>query len=115
MGRILVVAVNTDETVRALKGEGRPRFNLHDRLTVLSALRCVDFLIPFPEPDPGPLIRDLSPIVYVKGPDYAGKLESAPEADALREVGCRVAIVGQRSGPGALEPKESSRDLLRYL
>ena len=71
-GDLLVVGINNDESVRRLKGEKRPIFPLAERMEVLAALECVDYVIPFSEDTPRQLIRALRRIdVLVKGGDYA--------------------------------------------
>jgi D-beta-D-heptose 7-phosphate kinase/D-beta-D-heptose 1-phosphate adenosyltransferase len=70
LGDRLVVGVNTDDSVRRLKGDGRPVNDLASRLTVLSEFRSVDFLVPFDEDTPRELIEALAPDVLVKGGDY---------------------------------------------
>lgn len=70
LGDILVVGVNTDESVKRLKGEDRPINSLEDRLTLLSALEDVDYVVPFREDTPLELIKKVSPDVLVKGGDY---------------------------------------------
>ena len=92
LGGKLVVAVNADETVRALKGEGRPLMPDHERAEILAALADVDAVVIFPEPDVRALIREIRPDVQAKGTDYTA--ESVPEADVVREGGGRVEIVG---------------------
>ena len=92
LGGKLVVAVNADETVRALKGEGRPLMPDHERAEILAALADVDAVVIFPEPDVRALIREIRPDVQAKGTDYT--TDSVPEADAVREGGGRVEIVG---------------------
>ncbi|UCG38380.1 MAG: D-glycero-beta-D-manno-heptose 1-phosphate adenylyltransferase [bacterium] len=70
LGDLLVVGLNTDESVRALKGVHRPILNLAERTEVLLALRCVDAVVPFAEPTPLELIREVRPHVLVKGGDW---------------------------------------------
>ena len=71
MGDLLVVGVNTDESVRTLsKGNGRPIVPQDQRAEVLAALACVDYVVLFDEPDPGQLIADLQPDILVKGGDW---------------------------------------------
>jgi rfaE bifunctional protein nucleotidyltransferase chain/domain len=103
---LLVVAINDDESVRTLKGEGRPILKAEDRAELVSALACVDFVIVFPEPTVGPLLEILRPDVHCKGTDYT--LDSVPERDVVRAYGGRIAIVG--------DPKDhSTRDLLARI
>jgi len=70
-GEVLVVGLNSDESVRRLKGEGRPLVPQEDRAVILTALRCVDYVIFFNEDTPANLIAALQPEVLVKGADYA--------------------------------------------
>lgn len=74
LGDVLVVAVNADETVRRLKGPGRPVNPSHDRADVIAALECVDYVAVFAEPTPVELIAALQPDVYVKGGDYTAEM-----------------------------------------
>jgi rfaE bifunctional protein nucleotidyltransferase chain/domain len=102
----LVVAVNDDESVRALKGEGRPIMPGNDRAELVAAIRGVDYVVLFSGPTVGPLIEALRPDVHCKGTDYTA--DSVPERDIVRAYGGRTAIVG--------DPKDhSTRDLLRRL
>ncbi len=94
----LVVAVNDDESVRALKGEGRPLMPAEERAEILAALADVDAVTIFPEPDVRDLVRVLRPDIHAKGTDYTAG--SVPERDTVVECGGRVAIVG--------DPKEHS-------
>ncbi|HVJ92069.1 MAG TPA: SIS domain-containing protein [Labilithrix sp.] len=90
-GDILVVGVNTDETVRAAKGEDRPVFPLAERLDMLAALEVVDFVHAFPEPTPVEAISALQPDVHCKGADYASK--PIPERAVVEAYGGRVILV----------------------
>ena len=102
----LIVAINDDESVRRLKGEGRPILAAEHRAELVAALRCVDFVIVFPEPTVGPLLEALKPDVHCKGTDYS--VETVPERDVVRAYGGRIAIVG--------DPKDhSTRDLLSRI
>ncbi|HDM90541.1 MAG: D-glycero-beta-D-manno-heptose 1-phosphate adenylyltransferase [Candidatus Hydrothermae bacterium] len=69
-GDVLVVGINSDESVRRLKGKGRPLSTLRDRMYVLASLEPVDFVVPFEEDTPYELIRDVLPDILVKGRDY---------------------------------------------
>lgn len=69
-GDILIVGVNTDSSVREIKGENKPIIPLEGRMTVLAALEAVDYVVPFAEPDPFELISYLRPHVLVKGGDW---------------------------------------------
>lgn len=88
----VIVALNSDSSARALKGEGRPRIPERERAEVLAALSDVDAVVIFSEPDVRNLIRELRPHVHAKGTDY--KPETVPERDVVRECGGEVIIVG---------------------
>ena len=92
LGGKLVVAINSDESVRALKGEGRPIMPAEERSEIVAALADVDAVVIFPELDVRAVIRELRPDIQAKGTDYTA--ESVPERDAVAEYGGRVAIVG---------------------
>jgi rfaE bifunctional protein nucleotidyltransferase chain/domain len=94
LGGRLVVAINSDESVRALKGEGRPVMPAEERAEIVAALADVDAVVIFPELDVRALIREIRPDVQAKGTDYT--VDSVPERDAVAEYGGRVAIVGDR-------------------
>ncbi|MFC5288476.1 PfkB family carbohydrate kinase [Actinokineospora guangxiensis] len=96
LGDVLVVAVNDDESVRALKGEDRPVIDLAGRLRLLSALSCVDHVVAFGGPSPAPLIRAMRPDVFVKGGDYTAR--TLPEAPLLAELGVEVRLLGHLPG-----------------
>jgi D-glycero-beta-D-manno-heptose 1-phosphate adenylyltransferase len=88
----LIVAVNSDASVRALKGEGRPLMPAEERAEILAALADVDAVVIFPEPDVCAIIRELRPDVHAKGTDYT--VETVPERDEVLACGGRVEIVG---------------------
>jgi rfaE bifunctional protein nucleotidyltransferase chain/domain len=92
LGGKLVVAVNSDSSVRTLKGEGRPRVPEYERAEILAALADVDAVVVFDSPDVRDLIRLIRPDVHAKGTDYTA--ESVPEGDVVIACGGRVAIVG---------------------
>ncbi len=92
LGDLLVVGINSDEQVRALKGEGRPFMPERERAELVSALRAVDLVTIFSEPNAEALLRALRPDVHAKGTDYTE--ETVPERDVIRSLGGRVAIVG---------------------
>ncbi|NUO80211.1 D-glycero-beta-D-manno-heptose 1-phosphate adenylyltransferase [candidate division KSB1 bacterium] len=69
-GDLLIVGLNSDDSVRRLKGEGRPVVPQEDRATILAALRCVDYVVYFEEDTPARLIAEIQPDVLVKGADY---------------------------------------------
>lgn len=92
LGGRLVVAVNSDESVRALKGEGRPITPAEERAEIVAALADVDAVVIFPELDVRAIIREIRPDIQAKGTDYTP--DSVPERDAVTEYGGRVEIVG---------------------
>ena len=101
----LIVAVN-DDAMAARKGPGRPIIGASDRAEIVAALRGVDYVVIFPEPDVAPLLTLLEPDVHCKGTDYTP--ESVPERETVLGYGGRVAIVG--------DPKDhSTRALLSRL
>ena len=104
LGGVLVVAVNSDDSVRALKGEGRPVMPEHERAEIVAALGCVDAVVIFPELDVRAIIREIRPDIQAKGTDYT--VDNVPERDTVAEYGGRVAIVG--------DPKDhSTTEILR--
>ena len=105
-GDVLVVAINTDESVRRNKGEGRPFVPQDERAEVLAALRCVDYVTAFGETTADELIRALRPNVHAKGTEW--RADNVPELATVREVGGRVVICG--------DPKtHSSSEIARRL
>jgi len=92
LGGKLVVAVNSDESVRALKGNGRPAMPAEERAEIVAALADVDAVVIFSELDVRALIHEIRPDIQAKGTDYT--TDSVPERDAVAEYGGRVAIVG---------------------
>jgi len=101
LGGRLVVAVNSDESVKSLKGEGRPIMPAEERAEILAALADVDAVVIFGEKDVRALIRELRPDIQAKGTDYAA--ESVPERDVVMECGGRVEIVGDPKDHSATE------------
>jgi rfaE bifunctional protein nucleotidyltransferase chain/domain len=101
LGGRLVVAVNSDESVRSLKGEGRPLIPAEERSEILAALADVDAVVIFPEVDVRAIIREIHPDVQAKGTDYTA--EGVPEGNTVREYGGRVAIVGDPKDHSASE------------
>jgi len=92
LGGKLVVAINSDDSVRTLKGVGRPLMPEWERAEILAALEGVDAIVVFAEADVRALVREIRPNVHAKGTDYT--VESVPEAEVVREYGGRVEIVG---------------------
>jgi rfaE bifunctional protein nucleotidyltransferase chain/domain len=106
LGGMLIVAVNSDDSVRALKGDGRPHMPENERAEILAALADVDAVVVFSEPDVRALIREVHPDIQAKGTDYTA--ENVPERDVVAEFGGRVQIVG--------DPKDhSATEILRQM
>ncbi len=91
LGDILIIGVNSDVSVRGLKGSTRPINPLLDRIQVLAGLGCVDYLIPFDEATPINLIQKIRPDIYVKGGDYTK--ETLPEASVVEQLGGVIEIL----------------------
>lgn len=91
LGDILVIGLNSDSSVKKIKGGGRPIMAQGDRATVLSALACVDYVVIFGEDVPLNLVSAIKPDVYVKGGDYTEA--DIPEAKVVRKYGGEVTIV----------------------
>ena len=92
-GDRLIVAVNDDASVAALKGPGRPIVPAGERAELLAALAPVDYVVIFSGGSPAPLLAELKPDVHCKGPDY-GRPEGVPEFEVVRSYGGRTALVG---------------------
>lgn len=95
-GDVLIVGLNSDESVRRLKGASRPINNQDDRAEVLLGLKAVDHVIFFGEATAENLIGEVKPAVYVKGGDYT--LETLPEAKIVQKYGGRVEFVNLVAG-----------------
>jgi D-glycero-beta-D-manno-heptose 1-phosphate adenylyltransferase len=105
-GDILIVAVNSDASLRSLKGPGRPVLDENARARLVAALRAVDYVVIFSEPTVASLLRDLLPDIHAKGTDYS--TDTVPERAIAKDLGIQVAIVG--------DPKNhSTRALLSSL
>jgi rfaE bifunctional protein nucleotidyltransferase chain/domain len=103
---LLVVAINDDDSVRRLKGTGRPIMDADARAELVAALRAVDYVVLFSGPTVGPLLETLHPDVHCKGTDYT--VDSVPERAIVEGYGGRTAIVG--------DPKDhSTRELLSRM
>jgi len=103
-GDVLVVGLNDDESVRRLKGAGRPIMPASERAELVAALHPVDLVVVFKGDSPGPLLAELQPHVHCKGPDY-GSPEGVPEYEIVRGYGGATTLVG--------DPKDhSTTDLI---
>jgi len=105
-GDILIVGVNGDSGVKRLKGQGRPVLNEHARALLVAALRVVDYVVIFPEPNVETLLAELRPHVHAKGTDYT--VGTVPEKTTADRLGIRVAIVGDAKN-------HSTRELLQTV
>ena len=92
LGDCLIVAINSDDQVKKLKGENRPFTPENERAEIISCLKFVDYVTIFPEPTVEELIRSIKPDFHAKGTDYT--TETVPEREFVREYGGQVAIVG---------------------
>jgi rfaE bifunctional protein nucleotidyltransferase chain/domain len=92
LGGRLVVAINSDESLRALKGKRRPIMSAAERAEIVAALADVDAVVIFPELDVRAIIREIRPDIQAKGTDYTP--DSVPEREVVAEYGGRVEIVG---------------------
>ena len=101
LGGKLIVAINADNSVRRLKGEGRPLMPANERAEILAALADVDAVVIFPERDVSSLIREIRPDIHAKGTDYT--VETVPERETVIACGGRVAIVGDPKDHSATE------------
>ena len=105
-GDVLIVGINSDESVARLKGPGRPILDERARAQLVAALRPVDYVVVFCEPGVEALLEELRPHVHAKGTDYT--VETVPERRTATRLGIRVAIVG--------DPKDhSTRELLERV
>ncbi len=102
----LLVAVNSDESARRLKGPARPIVPAKERAQLVAAFACVDFVTVFDETTVEPLLRAIRPHVHCKGTDYTA--DNVPEADVASELGIRIAIVGDRK-------THATRDIIRQI
>ena len=86
-----IVLLNSDKSVKSIKGPSRPINNENDRAEILSALRCVDYVVLFDEDSPKNLLDEMKPDVYTKGADY--NMETLPEADIMIKNKTRVEFI----------------------
>ncbi len=106
LGDLLVVGINSDESVRALKGAGRPLQSQDERAEMIASFDCVDYVVLFDGVTVEGLLLALQPDIHAKGTDYTR--DSIPERETVRSYGGQVAIVG--------DPKEhSTRDLISVI
>ncbi|MGA8655740.1 MAG: adenylyltransferase/cytidyltransferase family protein [Chthoniobacterales bacterium] len=108
LGDRLVVGLNSDESVRALKGANRPFNPESDRAEVLAALESVDYIVIFPEPRATKLLQEIRPHIYAKGGDYTPESLEQEEVRALRAIGTRIEIL-------PLVPGKSTTNLIHLI
>ncbi len=103
LGDVLVVAVNSDASMRKIKDPGRPILPEDERVALVSALRCVDYVVVFDEPDVLHVLEVLQPSIHAKGTDYTE--QTVPERAKVLEYGGAVRIAGD-------EKNHSTRDII---
>lgn len=106
LGDLLVVAVNSDSSVRQLKGENRPLVPAAERAEMLAGLECVDYVVIFPELTPIDLLSELKPNIHVKGGDY--QLEQLVERDVVEANGGKIVV-------GLNVPGKSTTNLIQVI
>ncbi len=107
LGDILIVGVNTDESIKRLKGSERPINCLFDRMYILDNLKCVDFVVPFWEDDPRELIKIIKPHYHVKGSDYKNK--PLIEREIVEKEGGKVVFIDLVEGKSTTKIIEKIR------
>lgn len=100
-GDVLIVGVNSDESIRAYKGPGRPLQPLAERMEIVAAFACVTLVTPFNEPTCDAMLELICPDVHAKGPDYTP--ENLPEYPTLQRLGIRLAAVGDPKNHSSTE------------
>jgi rfaE bifunctional protein nucleotidyltransferase chain/domain len=111
LGDHLMIGLNTDASVRALKGEGRPLFPAEERAEVLAALEAVDWIVLVPDLTMDRVLDRVRPHLYAKGTDYT--LETIPERDTVRAYGGKLAIVGDPKTRSSRQFRLQRRDVPR--
>jgi len=106
LGELLIIGLNSDASVRSIKGPKRPLVNQEDRAAVLAALECVDYVVLFDEDTPAKLIEAIRPDILVKGADY--KIEQIAGADAVLKNGGKVVTI-------ELTPGRSTSELIKKI
>src|SRR5450432_2248095 len=108
LGDALAVAINGDDSVRVLKGAGRPLNAERDRAEIVAALECVDYAVLFPEERVTRLIEEVRPSIYVKGGDYTPASLDPEERAALERIGAEIRIL-------PFEPGHSTSGLIERM
>lgn len=106
-GDVLIVALNSDKSVKSIKGESRPINNELDRAEVLSGLKSVDYVVLFDEDSPIDLLLQIKPDVHTKGADYT--IESLPEAKGIMDAGGRIEFISFVEGKSTTSIIEKMR------
>ncbi len=107
LGDILIVGVNSDESIKRLKGSERPINCLEDRMYILDNLKCVDFVVPFWEDDPRELIKIIKPHYHVKGSDYKNK--TLIERELVENFGGKIVFIDLVEGKSTTKIIEKIR------
>ena len=105
-GDVLVVAINSDKSMRAIKDSGRPILGQDERVELVSALRCVDYVVLFDEPNVSRVLDVLRPAIHAKGTDYTE--QTVPERDQVLSYGGEVRITGDSK-------EHSTRDVIERI
>ena len=106
LGDVLVVAINSDKSMRLIKDPGRPIMAEDERVALVSALRCVDYVVLFDEPDVSRVLDVLRPAIHAKGTDYTE--QTVPERNQVLAYGGAVRITG--------DPKDhSTKDIIQRI
>jgi rfaE bifunctional protein nucleotidyltransferase chain/domain len=106
LGDVLVVAINSDKSMRSIKDSGRPILGQDERVELVSALRCVDYVVLFDEPDVSRVLDVLRPAIHAKGTDYTE--QTVPERDQVLSYGGEVRITGDSK-------EHSTRDIIERI
>jgi D-glycero-beta-D-manno-heptose 1-phosphate adenylyltransferase len=106
LGDVLVVAINSDKSMRSIKDSGRPILGQDERVELVSALRCVDYVVLFDEPDVSRVLDVLRPAIHAKGTDYTE--QTVPERDQVLSYGGEVRITGDSK-------EHSTRDIIEII
>jgi D-glycero-beta-D-manno-heptose 1-phosphate adenylyltransferase len=106
LGDVLVVAINGDKSMRSIKDSGRPILGQDERVELVSALRCVDYVVLFDEPDVSRVLDVLRPAIHAKGTDYTE--QTVPERDQVLSYGGEVRITGDSK-------EHSTRDIIEII
>lgn len=96
LGDMLIVALNSDASVRGLKGPQRPLIPQDERAELLAGLACVDYVVIFDEPTPAKILTDIQPDIHVKGGQYT--VENLPEASLLKSLGAEIRFIPMVEG-----------------